>query len=200
MIAFVGCVGKSKSFIRGRLPNIGHPLILWGRCLQGGKLLLKREKGKGKMEKGKERLIFYSQREIKHNSDTNGGVSFLIRLREDVSCLTGGCQSRPRCWDHACEQQCQSGPEKDWGALWVEDPAKLSQRHHLSVTFPFRCNRWSKYTWCTGKKRISVFSSNKRKGRSFQLIRRALSKSQSKLLTSSSFFPKRANQRVRVKL
>ena len=49
------------------------------------------EKGKGKMERGKERLIFYSQREIKHNSDTNGGVSFLIRLREDVSCLTGGC-------------------------------------------------------------------------------------------------------------
>ena len=84
MIAFVGCVGKSKSFIRGH-------------CLRCRKLLPKREKGKGKMEKGKERLIFYSQREIKHNSDTNGGVSFLIRLREDVSCLTGGCQSRPRC-------------------------------------------------------------------------------------------------------
>ena len=31
----------------------------------------------------KERLIFYSQREIKHISDTNGGVSFLIKLRED---------------------------------------------------------------------------------------------------------------------
>ena len=104
----------------------------------------KREKGKrekGKMEKGKERHIFYSQREIKHNSDTNGGVSFLIRLREDVSCLTGGCQSRPRCWGHACEQQHQSGPEKDWGALWVEDPAKLSQRHHLFVAFSFRYNR-----------------------------------------------------------
>ena len=55
------------------------------------KLLSKREKGKWKMEKGKERLIFHFQREIKHNSDTNGGVSFLIRLREDVFCLTGGC-------------------------------------------------------------------------------------------------------------
>ena len=38
-------------------------------------------------------------------------------------------------------EQHQSGPGKDWGALWVEDPAKLSQRHHLSVAFPFRCNR-----------------------------------------------------------
>ena len=31
----------------------------------------------------KERVIFYSQREILPISDTNGGVSFLIKLRED---------------------------------------------------------------------------------------------------------------------
>ena len=54
------------------------------------------ENGDGEGEKKME-LIFHFQREIKHNSDTNGGVSFLIRLREDVSCLAGGCQSRPRC-------------------------------------------------------------------------------------------------------
>ena len=88
MIAFVSCVGKSKSF--GAIVGKSKSFIR-GHCLQGGKLLPEREKGKGKMEKGKEKLIFYSQREIKHNSDTNGGVSFLIRLREDVSCLTGGC-------------------------------------------------------------------------------------------------------------
>ena len=35
----------------GQLPNIGHPLILWGRCLQGGKAFA--ENGKGKMENGK---------------------------------------------------------------------------------------------------------------------------------------------------
>ena len=45
MIAFVGCVGKSKSFIRGRLPNIGHP------CLQGRKAFA--EKGKWERENGK---------------------------------------------------------------------------------------------------------------------------------------------------
>ena len=73
MIAFVSCVGKSKSFIRGH-------------CLQGGKLLPEREKGKGKMEKGKEKLIFYSQREIKHNSDTN--VFFdLERVDNDLARL-----------------------------------------------------------------------------------------------------------------
>ena len=62
--------------------------------MQGGKAFA--EKGKGKMENGKWKmekgdLIFHSQREIKHNSDTNGGVSFLISLREDVFCLIGGC-------------------------------------------------------------------------------------------------------------
>ena len=36
-------------------------------------------------------LIFYFQREIKHISDMDGEVGFLIRLRENVSCLTGGC-------------------------------------------------------------------------------------------------------------
>ena len=35
-------------------------------------------------------LIFHFQREIKHISDTDGEVGFLIRLRENVSCLTGG--------------------------------------------------------------------------------------------------------------
>ena len=43
--------------------------------------------GKGK----KKTLNFHLQREIKHNSDTDGEVGFLIRLRENVSCLTGGC-------------------------------------------------------------------------------------------------------------
>ena len=36
-------------------------------------------------------LIFHFQREIKHISDMDGEVGFLIRLRENVSCLAGGC-------------------------------------------------------------------------------------------------------------
>ena len=55
---------------------------------------MKRENGEWKMENGKgekKKLIFHFQREIKHNSDTDGEVGFLIRLRENVSCLTGGC-------------------------------------------------------------------------------------------------------------
>ena len=48
--------------------------------------------GKWEMEKGgKNGTYFHFQREIKHISDIDGEVGFLIRLRENVSCLTGGC-------------------------------------------------------------------------------------------------------------
>ena len=66
------------------------------RAMFAGNKAFAELKGKWGMENGrwkreKKKLIFHFQREIKHNSDTDGEVGFLIRLRENVSCLTGGC-------------------------------------------------------------------------------------------------------------
>ena len=153
MITFVGWC----RFYWGQLPNIGHPLILWGRCLQGGKLLpifaivpsFDGHKWWGwgwgwgwwelmwgwvvgdlMVAMRKERLIFYSQREIKHISDTNGGVSFLIKLREDER-GKGVCLPLIVTW--------RQGEERDW-VWWGPRVSFCPEHKSWSYSFTHKKN------------------------------------------------------------